>query len=240
MLIRKIIANQKALLQSQQKLLEQAFIKALRPQALIVSAQKIQSFSEMYQYPLNKIRKFLRQESSEAYSWKTIIVRPAQIAETCPDMPPGLRAELQVLLKKYRNPRRTLPFPHLVWHKQPSWVKPISRFPTLGITCLVRPLVTFHQERAERRHNLRVDAGTLGIVFHIGQTKDESMIRLVSGTRLVHTRLFDTVFAIVDALRPDLMQLFFQGQYEDLAQCLFKKINEAIAGLGDTSFRLDW
>jgi len=227
-------------LQSQQKLLEQAFIKALRPQALIVSAQKIQSFSEMYQYPLNKIRKFLRQESSDAYSWKPMIVRPAQIEGICPDMPVGLKAELQALLKKYRNPRRALPFAHLIWHKHPSWVKTTSRFPTIGVTCLVRPLAIFHKERAERRHNLRVDDATLALVFHIGSTSDESMIRLVPGTRLVHTRLFDTVFAIVDALRPELMQLFFQGQYEDLAQYLFKKINEAIAGLGDTSFRLDW
>jgi hypothetical protein len=236
----KLIAEGITVLSAQQKLLEQAFRRALKPRQVVVALEELQGLGQKHHYPLHKIQKFFEQDKVHPgrYLWKTNMIRAEQLTAVCPDLPKELLAILDGYRSKQRSPKRSLPFPHLVWHKQTSWLKDNRRFPVIGITCLVRPPVIFHTERAERVYSLRVDRMTLGIIFHPGSAPDDSAIRCIAGQKLVHTKIFEAFFDTVDSLRPKLVELFFQQKYAELSGVLFQSFNEAIDRLGDTGFKM--
>lgn len=236
----KLIAEGSSVLSAKQKLLEQAFKRALKPRRVTVNLEELKGLGQKHHYPLHKIQKFFEQDKVHPgqHFWKTNMLRTEQLTEICPDMPKALLDILDDYRRKQRSPKRSLPFPHLIWHKQTSWLKDSKRFPVIGVTCLVRPPVIFHAERAERVYSLRVDRMTLGIIFHPGSTPEDSSIRCIAGQRLVHTKIFEAFFDTVDSLRPKLIELFFQQKYAELSGSLFQGLNEAIDRLGDTGFKM--
>lgn len=237
---RKIIASEQTELRVQQKALVEAFVLALKQKPLLVPSSFLDELSKKYNCSLIKLQRFFRQtDDPQQYLWKKEFMKTEQLREAYPGIPVGLKAELSSMLRRYRNPRRANPFPHLVWYKQAPWVSARTTFPVLGVTCLVRePVLKFNETWGEKsKHNLNVSRLTVGLVFHIGKTLEASSIRPVPGSQLAHTRLFIELNENIQRKESELLGHYFRQDYTRVATELLSIMDRTIESLGDTGFR---
>jgi hypothetical protein len=215
-----------------QKHVSSAMIRILKPHPLAITHAAIEQLSTRYGYPLQYLQRLLQHVTADTYHWRPEINTERELLKKCPDTPPELSNVLLSYLKEYSNPKRRLPYPHLVWHNNKSWIKLRKSFPTIGITTIVRPPVNFS---GTTTYNLAIGDKMVVCCLHLGDTADQTALRFIPGTDLAFSRLIDEIItADIHDLKEAAYTLVMNKEYETLAQRLAASMEKSISELRDS------
>jgi hypothetical protein len=147
-----------------------------------------------------------------------------------PDMPQSLAQALcGHILIGAASPWIRLPYPHLVWATESSWITPAV--PTIGLAiAIVSGGRSWSAPSAPYATDAALGAHTLLASFHIGKTPRSSFIQYLSGEsaedQLLCRAIATDIFARDDE---DLFTLFFQKNPAVLLKRFIERLSLILA-----------